>query len=370
MSELTDDGLFDRLTERYAEVAAHDLSGLLVGGAAFLLIALLPWLIELSVLGLSIDRFLSLKVLIITLIFAYSAQAWNIMSGFTGQFSFGHAAYFGIGAYATQALLVEFQVNPWVGLLLGASVAALYGLMVSVLSFRYRLKGHYFALATLAFAELLRVGVRNMGELHGANGYYKPLPDAYASGPGLVAFQFEQEVSYFFVILAFLVLITLLSWAISRSWIGLYFFSIRADEHAARSVGVPVFRYKVIGVMVSAFFTAWAGAFWSMYFNTIRPGTVFDLFKNVEILLPAIVGGPGTIAGPILGSFIVTPISELARTTFSDINGLDRIIYGVFLVAIVLFSPQGIISWPEKLRALWQRIDRRPTAGGQGGADE
>lgn len=345
----------ESVREGYATFDDHRFAPLLKAVVGFGLLALLPYVLEINVAGVHIGALLSLKVLIITLIFAYTAQAWNIMSGYTGQFSFGHAAFFGIGAYATQALLVEMSVNPWIGMLAGGITAALYGSLVGFLCFRYNLEGHYFALATLAFAELIRFIVVNAGELRGANGYYKPFPRDYGQSFGLAAFQFEGDLPYYFIILAFLVIVTAVSWAIKNSWVGLYFFSIREDERAASSLGVPSFRYKMFGVAVSAFFTAWAGAFWSMYFTTIRPSTVFALFLNVELLLPAIVGGPGTLLGPIVGSFVVTPISEIARTTFDSVSGLDQIIYGVFLVLIVIYSPKGVVEWPNRVRDLWSK---------------
>src|SRR5699024_4993593 len=148
--------------------------------------------------------------------YAYTAQAWNIMSGYTGQFSFGHAAFFGIGAYTTQMLAVDMAINPWVGMLIGGVLAGLYGLVVGHLCFRYNLRGHYFALATLAFAELLRFVVVNMGELHGANGFYKPFPRDYGSSFGLSAFQFQTDLPYYYLILGLLVVVTAVSWALKN----------------------------------------------------------------------------------------------------------------------------------------------------------
>ncbi|WP_049901331.1 branched-chain amino acid ABC transporter permease [Halococcus agarilyticus] len=340
----------DSFRQRYASFSERRYAPVVKAIVGFGFLAVLPYVIEIDVMGMELAATLSLQVLVLTLVFAFSAQAWNIMSGYTGQFSFGHAAFFGIGAYATQALAVDMAINPWIGMLVGSVLAGIYGLCVGHLCFRYDLQGHYFALATLAFAELLRFLVVNAGELNGANGYFKPFPRDYGETFGLVAFQFQSDLPYYYVILAFLVIVTVVSWAIKRSWIGLYFFSIREDERAAASLGVPAYRYKMLGVCVSAFFTAWAGAFWSMYFNTIRPSTVFALFLNVELLLPAVVGGPGTLIGPIVGSFVVTPISEIARTTFSDVSGLDRIIYGIFLVVIVIYSPKGVVEWPAMAR--------------------
>ncbi|WP_049998895.1 branched-chain amino acid ABC transporter permease [Halococcus sediminicola] len=340
----------DRFRNGYADFSERRYAPLVKAIVGFGFLAVVPYLIEIDVMGMELAATFSLQILILTLVFAYTGQAWNIMSGYTGQFSFGHAAFFGIGAYTTQALAVDMAVNPWVGMLIGGVLAGLYGLVVGHLCFRYNLRGHYFALATLAFAELLRFVVVNVGELNGANGFYKPFPRDYGSSFGLAAFQFQTDLPYYYLILGLLVIVTTVSWALKNSWIGLYFFSIREDERAAASLGVPGYRYKMLGIGVSAFFTAWAGTFWSMYFNTIRPETVFALFLNVELLLPAVVGGPGTLLGPIVGSFIVTPISEIARTTFSNISGLDRIIYGIFLIVIVIYSPRGVVEWPTRLR--------------------
>jgi len=247
-------------------------------------------------------------------------------------------------------------------MLVGSVVAALYGLVIGGLSFRYELEGHYFALVTLAFAELSRFLFNNVAELGGASGFFKPLPREYAAGPGLAAFQFLENLPYYYVILAFLVVVTAVSLVVHHSKLGLYLFAIREDERAAAAVGVPAYRYKLLGVSVSAFFTAWPGAFWAMYFDTIRPDTVFDLLVNVEILLPAIVGGIGTVVGPIVGSFVVTPLSELARQSV-ELAGLDNAIYGVVLVGIVLYSPNGVVSWPGRT---WRLLRERGSDDDEG----
>ena len=310
-------------------------------------LVVLPFVRRLALFGYAPLLWLSVNMLIITLVWATAAQAWNIMSGYTGQFSFGHAAFFGIGAYATIIGIREFGLSPWTGMLLGSVVAGLYGLLIGALSFRYDLRGHYFALATLAFAELLRFLFNNVAWLGGASGFFKPLPREYADGPGLVAFQFLNEVPYYYVILGLLTVVTAVSLVIRESKAGLYLFAIRENERAAAAVGIPTYRYKLAGVTLSAFLTAWPGAFWAMYFDTIRPDTVFDLLVNVEVLLPAIVGGVGTVLGPIVGSFVITPASELARQSV-DLSGLNNVIYGVVLIAVVLYSPRGVVSWPSR----------------------
>ncbi|MCL9818247.1 branched-chain amino acid ABC transporter permease [Natronocalculus amylovorans] len=340
---------------RYKQFRNESYATPLLLGIIFGILIVLPALLEVSIAGYSLGTRVSLGMLIVTLVWAYTAQSWNIMSGFTGQFSFGHAAFFGLGAYGTILLVSNYSINPWIGMLVGAVLAALYGLLIGVLCFRYDLRGHYFALATLAFAELLRFIINNIGALGGASGFIKPLPREYADGPGLLAFQFSTDLPYYYVILAFLLIVTTVAFVIRNSRFGLYLFAIREDENAAAAVGIPTFKYKLSAVAISAFFTAWAGAFWAMYFDTIRPDTVFDLLINVEILLPAIVGGLGTVIGPILGSFIVTPLSEIARQSL-DLPGTDRIVYGLLLVLIVLYSPKGVVSWPKRLADLlgWQ----------------
>jgi branched-chain amino acid transport system permease protein len=233
----------------------------------------------------------------------------------------------------------------------------LYGLLEGALMFRYDVKGHFFALATLAFAEIIRLIIINSGELNSASGYYKPLPSEYGLEFGFLAFQFRERLPYYFIILGFLIIVTSVSLLIKRSAIGLYLFAIRENEASAASLGISPYRYKMFAMGVSAFFTAWGGAFWAMYFTTITPDTVLNLFRNVEILLPALLGGISTVIGPIVGALIVTPLSEIARQTIGDFPSLDRAIFGVLLVFIILFNPQGMIRWPEKLRRLFNRFN-------------
>jgi branched-chain amino acid transport system permease protein len=321
---------------------------LLRGGAGFGVLALLPMIIEFELLGFSLGSVLTLKMLIVTLVFAYASQSWNIVSGFTGYFSFGHAAFFGIGAYATMKLAIDFAVNPWIGMLVGGVVAMLVGFAVGYLNFRYNLRGHYFALATFAVAMLFAVGTNNVSELGGAIGFYRPFPRDYGLDYGVAAFQFTSDLPYYYLVLGLLLIVTVVAYVIRESQAGLYLFAIRENEDAAASVGIPTYRYKMLATGVSAFFTAWAGSFWSMYFEIVRPDTVFGLFKNVEILLPAVVGGIGTVAGPIVGAFVVFPLAEFFRVNVDQIVGLDDVVYGIALVVIALLLPNGVLSLREK----------------------
>jgi branched-chain amino acid transport system permease protein len=358
---------YRRVKSVYERLNDHRAAPFVKMGLGFALIAALPFLIEVSILGYRFSSWVTLSMLTLTLIWAFTSQAFNIMSGYTGKFSFGHAAYFGIGAYATQYLLVDFTINPWIGMLVGGVIAVLYGGFMGFLTLRYDVKGHYFVLVTLAFAELARFVALNSSELNGALGFYRPFANSYADGPGLVAFQFRDVLPYYYLIFAFLVLITLIAWAIKHSQIGLYLFAIREDEDAAKSIGISTFRYNMFAIATSVFFTAWAGAFWSMYFDTIRPDPVFGLFRNVDILLPAVVGGFGTVAGPILGSFFVTPVSEFLRSNVEGVNGLVAAIYGIVLITIALYSPNGVLYWPSQLVDIlgWevQSIEQEGTPG-------
>lgn len=344
----------DHARLRYRRFRRKWYSTLALVSVLFIVLLIFPFTLDLYAFGYSLGSWVSVHMLILTLIWATTAQAWNMMSGYTGQFSFGHAAFFGLGAYGTILLLNAFGLNPWIGMLIGATVAGLYGLTIGVLCFRYDLRGHYFALATLAFAELLRYTFNTVSALGGASGFFKPLPREYADGFGLVAFQFENMLGYYYVILVFLIIVTAVSLAIKQSRLGLYLFAIRENENAAAAVGIPTYRYKLLGITVSAFFTAWGGAFWAMYFDTIRPETVYDILVNVEVLLPAIVGGVGTVIGPIIGAFVVIPLSEIARQAV-DLTGFDRIVYGLLLIGIVLYSPKGVVSWPKRLLELLER---------------
>lgn len=348
----SDDAGERTLRDRYAQFNEQSYATPAKAAIGFGLIAILPFTLDTSIGGFSLGTFFGVEILIVTLMFATMAQAWNILTGFTGYFSFGHATFFGIGAYITQKLLIDFSLNPWIGMLVAATFAALVGLFIGFLTFRYELRGHYFALATLGFALMFWAFARNMVEFGGAQGLYRPFAQEYASGPGLIAFQWEGLLPYFYLILAFLIVTTAVAWLIKNSAVGIYLFAIKENEDAAQSLGIPVFRYKLFAIATSAFFTATVGSFWSMFYTTITPRVIFQVDRNVEILLPAVFGGLGTIVGPIVGALAVFPLSEVIRQLAGDISALDRIVYGLAIIFIVLYSPRGMIYWPERIRSL------------------
>lgn len=317
--------------------------------AVLAIVGFMPQIITVELFDISPFGWLSINMLVITLVWATASQAWNLLSGYTGQFSFGHAAFFGIGAYSAIMSIRLANLSPWIGMLIGCSIAAVIGLMIGSLTFQFKIKGHYFALATLAVAEVLRYTFNSVPILGEGSGFFKPFPREYGVEFGVTAFQFNNQLSYFYLIFVFLVFMTLISWIVKNSKLGLYLFAIREREAAAASVGIPTFRYKLLAYSVSAALTAIPGAFWAMYFDTIRPDTVFAIIVNIEILLPAIVGGMGSVVGPILGSFVVTPVSEYARQSI-DLHGLNNVIYGAILILIVLYSPRGIVTWGQQIK--------------------
>jgi len=287
-----------------------------------------------------------LHISIITLMFAFASQAWNIISGYSGQFSFGHAAFFGIGAYTSTLLLVELGITPWIGMLFGGIIAALIAFFIGFISFRYNLRGAYFALATLAFAEILRVIVKNIEFFRKTMGIMIPLE----IDP--VAFQFESRTGFYYTILILTIIITSIVYIISKSRLGFNLVAIRENEDAAQSLGVKTFKNKMIAITISGGLTAFAGTFYAQYLLFVKPETVFDSDVSVSILMPAIVGGIGTVLGPIIGSFIVTPLGELTSNLFSGLAGTNLIAYGIVVIIIIIYMPEGIVGryndWQNK----------------------
>lgn len=292
-----------------------------------------------------------LHIWIITLMFAFSSQAWNIISGYSGQFSFGHAAFFGVGAYTSTVLLVQYGVTPWIGMFIGGIVAAAIAFFIGFLTFRYKLKGAYFALATLAFAEILRVIVKNTEFFRKTMGIMIPLD----INP--VMYQFQTRAGYYYTILILTILITIIVYLISRSRLGFNLIAIRENEDAAQSLGVRTFKNKMIAITISGGLTAFGGTFYAQYLLFVKPEITFGSDISVSILMPAIVGGIGTVAGPIIGSFIVTPLGELTSALFSNLAGTNLIAYGIIVIVIIIFMPEGVVGRYNDWRSNRKRME-------------
>nr|WP_211112287.1 branched-chain amino acid ABC transporter permease [Azospirillum soli] len=302
------------------------------------------------------DRYV-VSVLTTVLWFAYVGQAWNVMMGFSGLLSLGHALYVGLGAYASAALFVHFGIGPWLGLWVAMLVAMAAGCFIGFLGFRFGVRGVHFALLTIAFAEVARIGFDHMQWLGGSGGFF--IPVAGDVGNDLLNLRGSPTLFYY-VILALVLGALALSRVLLHSRLGYQWLAIREEPEAAEAVGVDLFRARIAAVAVSSALTALGGVFQAFYFNNLFPEQVFSMGRSIEIILPAIVGGIGTLIGPILGAFILTPLGEgltfLIEVSGFDLPGLKQLFYGVALVVIVVFRPEGV--WPWLARKL--RLVRAP----------
>ena len=317
---------------------------------ALLLAALLaaPWLAN--------DYLLT--VLIIILYFAYTGQAWNVMMGFAGQLSLGHALYVGLGAYATAALYVHFGIGPWLGLPAAIAIAVAAGAVIGFLAFRFGVGGVYFAILTIAFAEFARIGFDHFRWVGGSSGFFLPVANYTRNDLWNLR---GNPTMFYYVMLALTAAAFVLCRILLRSRVGYYWQAIREDETAARSLGIDTFRYKMYAVVISAGMTAVAGVFFAFYYNNLFPEQVFHISRSIELILGPIIGGIGTLFGPIIGAFLLTGMSELMQELLAllglDAPGAKQVFYGVCLLVVVLALPDGI--WPWLARKLGV-TERRP----------
>lgn len=287
-----------------------------------------------------------LNLMIMTLYMALLGQAWNILGGYGGQFSFGHAAYFGTGAYTVAVLQVQFGINPWIGLAAGGALAAGVAAFIGLSTFRFGLRGSYFALVSLAFAEVLRI-LSNSVDFTGAGvGTLIPLSRSAAN------FQFVSRTGFFWVIWAMALAAFLTVWWIGHSRFGAQLTAVRDNEDAARALGVNAFRVKMGAIVLSGFFSGLAGVFYTQYFLYLDPQIAYGPAVSVESLLVPLIGGVGTLLGPLLGSVALNALSEVTRALFGDVPGLSLVLYGTLLVVMVLFMPRG-------LNGLLSRVTRK-----------
>lgn len=280
----------------------------------------------------------TLNTVIAILYIALLGQAWNILGGFGGQFSFGHAAFFGTGAYTVAVLQIQLGINPWIGLLLGGLMATGVALIVGFASFRYGLRGSYFALVTLAFAEVLRILSNSVSFTGGGVGILIPLDRSLSN------LQFADNRGYFWLIWALCLACFLCVWWIGRSRFGAWLMAVRDNEDAARALGVDVFKTKMGAVALSGFFSGLAGVFYAQFYLYLDPSIAYGSAVSIESLLVPIIGGMGTLFGPLIGAGVIHILSELTRHFVGDVPGVALAIYGVLLIIIVMFLPRGLIS--------------------------
>lgn len=302
---------------------------------------------------LATDSGVTLNFMMMALYAALLAQAWNILGGFGGQFSFGHALFFGTGAYIQAMAQLHGGLNAWLALALAIAGAAGVGLMVGALSFRYGLKGSYFALVTLAFAEVFRILALSVPFTGAGVGLMLPLRESFSN------MQFGSRKGYVYLILGFVAVALLATWWLKHSRFGAYLQAVRDNEDSARAVGVSPFRVKLGAIALSGGLMGAGGAFYVQVFQYIDPGISFGSTTSIEALVAAIVGGIGTLWGPVLGALVLHVLADVTRNMFGQLPGINMVIYGVVLVLIVMFLPRGIGGLGATARSVWLRLRQK-----------
>ena len=289
------------------------------------------------------------NIMVLTLMYAALSQAWNILGGYCGQISLGHALYFGLGAYTTVLLFTKFGVLPWFGMLAGGTISAMIALALGYPTFR--LRGHYFVIATIVIAEIGFLLFHNWDYAGAALGIDVPV-----RGDSWAKFQFTRsKLPYYYFALVFCCVAWLVTWWLEDSKWGYWWRAVKDNPEAAESLGVVVFNSKMGAAAVSAFLTAIGGAFYAQFVSYIDPESVMTFHFSLLMALPAVLGGIGTLWGPVLGAVILIPLTELTRSFIGGSGrGVDLILYGAVIVLISLARPQGLLSL----------FSRRPTSKG------
>jgi branched-chain amino acid transport system permease protein len=336
----------------------------LLGFAALLLA--IPWIASSYVLSVSI----------ICLYLAYVGQAWNMMLGFAGLLSIGHALFVGLGAYASGYLFTKFGVPPVIGVAAAVAVAMVMGAIIGYLGFRFAIGGVYFALLTIAFSEFVRILIDHAKFLGGTEGLFLPVTQASRRGIDLINLRGWTEM-YYYVILALAAGAFLLCRALLNGRVGYYWRAIRDNPEAAEAVGVDIFRFRMFAVLLSSGMAGVAGVFYAFYYNNLFPEQVLSIERSIEITLAPIVGGVGTLFGPIFGAFVLTPLGELLTDLVErckewgvipanvKVDGVKLMFWGFAVALIVLLKPQGLWPWVcERLRLVKSPGEHAPKQRG------
>lgn len=313
---------------------------------------LLIWLgilIGLAVLPLFISASYILHILILAMVFSGLASSWNLVSGYTGIFSFAHYAFFGIGAYASALLVLNLGMNPWLGLIAGGVTATIFALLIGLPVLRIKSLPH-MAIVTLGFGEIVRIVTSNLTEFtRGELGLFgiKAFPSFVLPWIGKVNFAPSNKVAYYYTALILMAVITGLIYLIIHSRIGLAFKSIRDDQDAARALGISVTRYTLVSFCTGSFMAGTIGSFYAHYTRILTPSSVMEMTGMVEILAQTLIGGFGTFLGPIIGPFGITILLESLR----DFGSYRLIVYGLALILVILFFPKGLASFTGRIKS-------------------
>ena len=310
----------------------------------------------LIVLPLAVTSRFAIDIFIRVLLFAFIGVAWNLIGGYAKQLSLGHAAYFGLGAYTSTILQIDFGVSPWIGMLAGGVVAMLASLPIGALCFR--LRGPYFAISTIATAQVFMLLFLKFRDFAwGAEG--TTIPNL---GNAPLMMQFEAKAAYYYIALGLLALGLAITYRVERSWMGYYLVAIGEDEDAAEAIGVNAMRIKRDIYMISAFLTALAGTFYVQYIYFIDPATAFNFNISVEAALVSIVGGVGTLWGPVIGTVLLEATSALLQSWLgSAFGGVQLTVYSLILMAVILWRPTGLLGVLKEAYARIVRADPAKT---------
>jgi branched-chain amino acid transport system permease protein len=311
----------------------------------------------------------ALHMMILLFLSIIMGESWNILGGYTGQYSVGHSAYFGVGAYTTMMLMQYKQVPPWYGFWAGIGVVIIVALIIGSICFR--LRGPYFVLASIAVAEILRLTAMNLKDLtNGAEGILATEIPPFKIGATVVT-DFLTKVPFYYIGLTFAAVTIAVTWMVQNSKLGYYFQAIREDQDAAHSLGINLTIHKNIALVISAVLTSLAGSFYAVYIGFIDPATVLALEISVQIVLICIIGGIGTIYGPVIGSLVLVPLSEALRSNMiaegifklgmvsedsslgiflkENLAHAHALIYGILVVVVILFMPDGVLGFLKKM---------------------
>jgi len=317
----------------------------------------------------------ALHMMILLFLSVSQGQSWNIVGGYAGQHSVGHAAYFGVGAYTTMMLMHTKQIAPWIGVWAGVALVVVVALAIGSICFR--LRGPYFVLASIAVAEILRLSAINLTSLtNGAEGILATELPPFKIG-GTIVTEFLTKVPFYYIGLFLVVLTIGITYLVQHSKLGYYFQAIREDQDAAHSLGISITLYKNIALVISAVLTSLAGSFYGIYVGFVDPHTVLGLDVSVQIMLICIIGGMGTLWGPVLGSLVLVPLSEALRSNMvtevlikvglvnaeskvgiflkENLSHAHVLLYGILVVLVILFMPDGLMGFVKKLATRWKR---------------
>lgn len=311
-----------------------DKRSLAAGGALLAIAAAIPFFVN--------D--FHLTVLALIFLYALVGVAWNLMMGFAGQLSLGHALYFGLGAYTVAILSEKFGVTPWLGMIPAFLIAALSGTIIGALGFRFGVKGVYFALLTIAFAEFARILFEHWEYAGRTGGFF--LTALKETNRPLLSLRGGAGFFYYALLITLVAAYAAVA-TLVRGRLGYLWRAVREDEDAARALGVQAFRVKLIAVAISAGITGVAGGWFALMNGNLFPDSTFGMRLSIDLIIAPIIGGLGTLFGPVLGALIIVPLNEIAKDAGQalGVNGINLLIYGVLLLGVVLLAPAGVWPW-------------------------